>query len=163
MSRYSKIRSNRANEVCTSFEICSIEPIGKKIRDWSVVNATIVPAVIAVGCSDVTYPTTRYASAGMMEKNVPTIAKNDCPIIVWRIVRPGEPLVLLAVPADLVALTPERLREQDAADTESVSSVIAVRSASVFCVLLATSRRARPTLTVSQTKIGVMQSDSTVS
>ena len=47
--------------------------------------------------------------------------------------------------------------------TLSVSSVIAVRSARVFCVLLATSRRARPTLTVSQTKIGVMQSDSSVS
>ena len=25
--------------------------------------------------------------AGVMEKNVPTTAKNDCPIIVWRIVR----------------------------------------------------------------------------
>ncbi len=47
--------------------------------------------------------------------------------------------------------------------TLSVSSVIAVRSASVFCVLLATSRRARPTLTVSQMKIGVMQSDIIVS
>ena len=47
--------------------------------------------------------------------------------------------------------------------TLSVSSVIAVRSARVFCVLLATSRRARPTLTVSQMKIGVMQSDITVS
>jgi hypothetical protein len=50
ISRYSKIRSNSANEVCTSLEICSIEPIGKKIRDCSVVNATIVPAVIALGC-----------------------------------------------------------------------------------------------------------------
>ena len=49
MSRYSKIRSNNANEVCTSFEICSIEPIGKKIRDWSVVNATRSPADSAFG------------------------------------------------------------------------------------------------------------------
>ena len=48
-------------------------------------------------------------------------------------------------------------------DTESVSSVIAVRSARVFCVLVATLRRARPTLTVSQTNSGVMQSDRIVS
>ena len=81
-SRYSKIRSNNANEVCTSFEICSIDPIGKKIRDCRVVKATIVPAVIAAGLFDVTHPTTRYVSAGMIEKNVPTIAKNDWPIIV---------------------------------------------------------------------------------
>ena len=48
-------------------------------------------------------------------------------------------------------------------ETESVSSVMAVRSASVFWVLLATLRRARPTLTVSQTNSGVMQSERTVS
>ena len=47
--------------------------------------------------------------------------------------------------------------------TLNVSSVIAVRSARVFWVLVATSRRARPTLTVSQMKIGVMQSDINVS
>ncbi len=87
-SRYSKIRSNSANEVWTSFEIWSIDPIGKKMRDCSVVNATIVPAVIAAGLFEVTQPTTRYVSAGMIEKNVPTIAKNDWPIMVWRIVKP---------------------------------------------------------------------------
>ncbi len=47
--------------------------------------------------------------------------------------------------------------------TESVSSVIAVRSARVFCVLVATSRRARPTLTVSHRKSGRSASDSSVS
>ncbi len=49
MSRYSKIRSNRANEVCTSFETCSIDPIGKKIRDWRVVKATSDPAESVFG------------------------------------------------------------------------------------------------------------------
>ena len=62
----------------------SIDPIGKNSRDWSVVNATIVPAVISgfVGSFDSTQPATRYTSAGVIEKNVPTIAKNERPIIV---------------------------------------------------------------------------------
>jgi hypothetical protein len=41
--------------------------------------------------------------------------------------------------------------------------VIAVRSASDFCVLRATSLRALPTFVVSQMKNGIMNSDSTVS
>ena len=46
----------------------------------------MVPAVIA-GRRVVrfTIPATRYTSAGMIEKNVPTTAKNDRPIIVCRI------------------------------------------------------------------------------
>ncbi len=40
---------------------------------------------------------------------------------------------------------------------------MAVRSARVFAVLVATFRLARPTLTVSQMKIGVMQSERMVS
>ncbi len=98
----------------------------------------------------------------MIEKNVPTTAKKDCPIIVCRIVRSVSrwfssryrPISCRWRPNDFARRIP---------DTESVSSVIAVRSASVCCVLLATFRRARPTLTVSHTKIGVMQSDRIVS
>ena len=45
-SRYSKIRSKRASELCTSTWTPSSEPIGKKSRDWSVVKATSVPIVI---------------------------------------------------------------------------------------------------------------------
>jgi hypothetical protein len=41
--------------------------------------------------------------------------------------------------------------------------VIEVMSASVFWVLVATSRRARPTLTVSHRKIGIKDSESNVS
>ena len=42
-------------------ETCSIEPIGKNSRDCSVVNATIVPAVIdeLTGSFDSTHPATR--------------------------------------------------------------------------------------------------------
>ena len=90
MSRYSKIRSNSAIDDWTSVETCSIEPIGKNSRDWSVVKATIVPG--GDRCrrrvSLITQPATRYTSAGVIEKNVPTTAKNDRPIIVWRICRP---------------------------------------------------------------------------
>ena len=42
------MRSNRAIDDCTSVLTWSIEPIGKNRRDWSVVKATIVPAVMVV-------------------------------------------------------------------------------------------------------------------
>ena len=98
----------------------------------------------------------------MIEKKVPTTAKNDRPIIVWRICRPvrrsfssrNRPISWRWRPNDFDSRIPE---------TDSVSSVIAVRSASVCCVLVATSRRARPTFTVSHMKNGVMKSDSAVS
>ena len=44
----------------------------------------------------------------MIEKNVPTIAKNDWPIICLADLKLGEALVLLAEPVDLVALPAER-------------------------------------------------------
>ena len=47
--------------------------------------------------------------------------------------------------------------------TLSVSSVMAVRSARVSCVVVETARRARPTLTVSHRKNGIMNSDRMVS
>ena len=55
------MRSNSANELWTSVETCSIEPIGKNRRDWSVVNATMVPAVIVleVGFALITQAATR--------------------------------------------------------------------------------------------------------
>ena len=60
-SRYSKIRSNNAIDEWISVETCSIDPIGKNRRDWSVVKATIVPAVIVVpvGSRLITQPATR--------------------------------------------------------------------------------------------------------
>ena len=62
MSRYSKIRSNSAIEDWISVETWSIEPIGKKSRDCSVVNETSVPAAIvaaATGSPFNTHPATR--------------------------------------------------------------------------------------------------------
>ena len=46
-SRYSKTRSKSASEVCTSTETPSSEPIGKKSRVCSVVNAITVPSEMA--------------------------------------------------------------------------------------------------------------------
>jgi hypothetical protein len=98
----------------------------------------------------------------VIEKNVPTIAKNERPIIVCRICSPVRrsfsceyrPISWRCRPNDLPRRIPETLR---------VSSVIAVRSARVFWVLVATSRRARPTFTVSHTNTGVIASDRSVS
>ena len=60
MSRYSKIRSKSASEEWTSVETWSIEPIGKKRRDWSVVKATMSPDVIVGAPSRfITNPATR--------------------------------------------------------------------------------------------------------
>jgi hypothetical protein len=47
-SRYSKIRSKRARDDRSSTETCSSCPIGKYRRVCSVVNATTVPAEMAV-------------------------------------------------------------------------------------------------------------------
>ena len=91
MSRYSKIRSNRAIDDCTSLETWSIDPIGKNSRDCRVVNATIVAPGSAdrrASAAASTQPATRYTRAGVIEKNVPTTAKKERPIIGWRIWRP---------------------------------------------------------------------------
>ena len=49
----------------------------------------MLPAVIVAGPGRLKMiPATRYTSAGVIEKNVPTTAKKDRPIIVWRICRP---------------------------------------------------------------------------
>ncbi len=81
------MRSNKASEECTSVETCSIDPIGKNSLDCSVVNATMSPALTG-SPPESTQPLTRYTSAGVIEKNVPTMAKKDRPIIVWRICNP---------------------------------------------------------------------------
>ena len=59
MSRYSKIRSNRAKEDCTSVETCNIDPIGKNSRDCSVVKPTMIPALIVSGVLWFKIPATR--------------------------------------------------------------------------------------------------------
>ncbi len=82
------MRSNSAIALCTSTPTWSIEPTGKKSRLWSVVNATIVPAQRAgsmTGCSASRRPIARYTNAGVIEKKIWMVAKNERPIICWRI------------------------------------------------------------------------------
>ena len=50
MSRYSKTRSNSADELWMSTPTLSSDWIGQKIRVCSVVKATTVPMEIASGC-----------------------------------------------------------------------------------------------------------------
>ncbi len=96
-----------------------------------------------------------------MEKKVLTTAKKDRPIIVWRICRPvsrwfsssNRAISWRWRPNDFDSRMPLTL---------SVSSVIEVMSAIVLCVLVATSRRARPTFTVSQRNSGSSAMDSRV-
>ena len=69
---YSKIRSKRAMEDCTSVVIDSIWPMGKNSRACSVVKATMSPGVRRLCWNR---PATRYTRNGVTEKNVPTRAK----------------------------------------------------------------------------------------
>ncbi len=98
----------------------------------------------------------------MIEKNVPTSAKNDRPIIVWRSRKPvsrsfslrNRPISNRCRPKAFDSRIPLTL---------SVSSVIVVMSARVRCVFVATSRRAFPTFTVSHRNSGISSSDRIVS
>ena len=58
-SRYSKTRSNSASEDWISTDTRSSETIGKNRRVWSVVKATIVPALIACPPPSMLRPATR--------------------------------------------------------------------------------------------------------
>ena len=127
------------------------------------VNPTSIPDWIRTEpWFELTHPATRYTSAGVIEKKNPISAKNERPIIVWRICRPvsrsfssrNRPISKDWRPKDLDSSIPE---------TDSVSSVIDVRSASVFWVLVATTRRAFPTRTVSHRNSGRRSKDRMVS
>ena len=58
-SRYSKIRSNSASELCTSIWTPSRLPIGKNSRVCSVVKATSVPIVIESEPREIVHPANR--------------------------------------------------------------------------------------------------------
>ena len=89
-------------------------------------------------------PASQYTNAGMIEKTVPMIMKNQRPTIAWRIwslarrrLRPRNFSIELACwPNVLESRMPETLR---------VSSVVAVISARDFWVSDETSRRTLPT------------------
>ena len=98
----------------------------------------------------------------MIEKNVPTIGEERPADHRLAHLEPGEPFVLVSETTDLVPLPPEGLREQDPRDRQGLLGDRG-EVGDVLAVLVATSRRARPTFTVSQRKNGSMNSDSTVS
>jgi len=70
---YSKTRSNKARDDRSSTETCSSCPTGKYRRVCSVVNATTVPAEMAVPCAS-SRPAIRYTAAGVIDRNDCTIA-----------------------------------------------------------------------------------------
>ena len=90
-------------------------PSGKKSRLWSVVKATIVPADGASGLPfAASVPASQYTKAGMIEKIVPMIMKNQRPTIAWRIWSIARRLLMATELLDRVGLLAERLRQQDA-------------------------------------------------
>ena len=98
----------------------------------------------------------------MIEKIVPITAKNDRPIIVWRIWRPVSRSFSPWNRSISWRWRPNAF-DSRMPDTESVSSVMDVRSASDCCVTVATFCLAFPTLYVSHMKNGTMKRDRTVS
>ena len=94
-----------------------MEPIGKKSRVWSAVNATIVPALIARADAvvdreprDEVDERRREAEEGADER------EERPPDHLLAHLEVGEPLVLAAVALDRVARAREHLREQHARD-----------------------------------------------
>ena len=144
-SMYSKIRSNSASDPWISTWTLSSWPSGKKSRLWSVVKATMSPAVGALGSPlAAIVPAIQYTNAGMIEKIVPMIAKNHRPTIAWRIwSRASSKLSSRNRSMDrswAPNVLPSRIP-----DTDSVSSVTALMSARRFWVSVLTSRRTLPT------------------
>jgi len=63
-------------------------PTGANRRVWSVVKATMAPAVGAFANPlAAIVPASQYTKAGVMLKIVPMIMKNQRPTIAWRICR----------------------------------------------------------------------------
>ncbi len=139
------MRSNSASDPWISTCTLSSCPIGKNSRLWSVVNATMSPAVGADGLPFAAIvPASQYTNAGMIEKIVPMMAKNHRPTIAWRIWSFASDRLSVVKRATDRSCAPNVLPSR-IPDTESVSSVTAVISARRFCVSPLTSRRTFPT------------------
>ena len=91
----------------------SSEPIGKKRRDWSVVNATSVLIEIAPLPLAIVQPANQYTSAGMTAKVVWMAAIIQRPVIRLRTSRSARRLDPLPALGKVVG-TAHRLAEQDA-------------------------------------------------
>jgi hypothetical protein len=139
------MRSNSASEPWISTWMLSSWPSGKNKRLWRVVNATMTPADGAFGeplAANV--PASQYTNAGMIENTVPITMKNQRPTIACRICsldsrrfRPRNFSIALACCPNVF--------ESRIPETESVSSVIALISASDSCVEAESRFRTRPT------------------
>ena len=121
------------------------------------------PAVGAAGLpAAAIVPASQYTNAGMIEKIVPMIAKNQRPTIAWRICSLASERLSARNRSTDRSCAPNVLPSR-IPDTESVSSVTALISARRFCVSPLTSRRTLPTRNVRYRKNGSMPSDSRVS
>ena len=89
-------------------------------------------------------PASQYTNAGMIEKIVPMIMKNQRPTIAWRICRRASSR-LSSRNRDTDRSWAANVLPSRIPDTDSVSSVTAVISASRFWVSPLTSRRTLPT------------------
>ncbi len=109
------------------------------------VNATIAPAVGAEGSPfAASVPASQYTNAGMMLKIVPMIMKNQRPTIaclIWSLAR----FLLIARNFAIEFSCWPKVLDSSIPDTLSVSSVVALSSASDFWVSVETSRRTLPT------------------
>src|SRR2546421_6953102 len=153
-SRYSKIRSKSANEVCTSSPTPSSEPTGKKSRVCSVVKATSV--AIEKVCEPLASarPPNQYTAAGMTAKLVWIEAITQRPAIRWRTSRSASRCESAskrsASSSPRPIVLPSRIPE-----TESDSCTRLEMSASVSCVVFAIRRRSWPTRLVRKAKSGI--------
>ena len=108
-------------------------------------KATIVPADGAFGLPlAASVPASQYTKAGMIEKIVPMIMKNQRPTIACRIWRPARRLLRVRNLSIEFCCWPN-VFDRRMPDTLSVSSVVAVSSARDFWVSVETSRRTLPT------------------
>ncbi len=156
------MRSNSAREPWISTWTLSSWPIGKNSRLWSVVNATMSPAVGALGSPfAASVPASQYTNAGVIEKIVPMIMKNQRPTMAWRIWSRASSRFNALNLATERSCAPNVL-PSSIPETDSVSSVTALISARRFCVSLLTNRRTLPTRAVSTRKNGSIPSDSRV-
>ena len=89
-------------------------------------------------------PASQYTNAGVMLKTVPMIMKNQRPTMAWRIWRPASVRFSPRNRAMALSCWPKVL-DRSMPETDSVSSVRAVISASERWVSPLTSRRILPT------------------
>ena len=72
-----------ALEVCRSSATRMSPSRGNRSRACTVVNATMVPAVMSGEPPTSSHPATRYTMAGIADRKMLTIAKNHWPLICW--------------------------------------------------------------------------------